>query len=77
MPVSGQGSKLKHIHWKGKVTEVKEWGFRELAYEIANNKRGYYVVFDVEATKEAVNEFNRIAGYSETIIRSIVIVKGE
>ena len=60
-----------------KVTEVKEWGFRELAYEIANNKRGYYVVFDVEATKEAVNEFNRIAGYSEKIIRHIVVVDGE
>ncbi|MCR5112620.1 MAG: 30S ribosomal protein S6 [Acholeplasmatales bacterium] len=60
-----------------KVLEAKEWGFRELAYEIDHNKKGYYVVFDVEATKEAVNEFNRLAGFSETIIRSIVVVKGE
>lgn len=60
-----------------KVTNVNEWGFRELAYEIAGNKKGYYVVMNVEATKEAVNEFNRIAGYSETIIRHIIIVEGE
>jgi len=60
-----------------KVTNVNEWGFRELAYEIAGNKKGYYVVMNVEATKEAVSEFNRIAGYSETIIRHIIIVEGE
>ena len=60
-----------------KVLESKEWGLRELAYEIAGNKKGYYVVMNVEATKEAVNEFNRIAGYSETIIRHIIIVEGE
>ena len=60
-----------------KVLECKEWGLRELAYEIEHNKKGYYVWCLVEATKEAVNEFSRIAGYSETIIRSIVVVDGE
>jgi ribosomal protein S6 len=30
---------------------------------------------NVEATKEAINEFNRIAGYSEQIIRHIVVVQ--
>ena len=56
-----------------KVVDVKEWGLRELAYEIDHNKKGYYVVMNVEATKEAINEFNRIAGYSEKIIRHIVV----
>ena len=56
-----------------KVLDVKEWGLRELAYEIEHNKKGYYVVMNVEATKEAINEFNRIAGYSEKIIRHIVV----
>ena len=31
----------------------------------------------VEATPEAIEEFNRLAGYSETIIRHIVVVDGE
>ena len=56
-----------------KVLDVKEWGLRELAYEIEHNRKGYYVVMNVEATKEAINEFNRIAGYSEKIIRHIVV----
>ena len=56
-----------------KVVDVKEWGLRELAYEIEHNKKGYYVLMNVEATKEAINEFNRIAGYSEKIIRHIVV----
>ena len=60
-----------------KVTETKEWGLRELAYEIKGNKKGYYVWMLVEASVDAVNEFNRLANISETIIRSIVIVKGE
>ena len=58
-----------------KVLDVKEWGLRELAYEIEHNRKGYYVVMNVEATKEAINEFNRIAGYSEQIIRHIVVVQ--
>ena len=60
-----------------KVLESKEWGLRELAYEIAKSKKGYYVWNLVEATPEAIEEFNRIAGYSETIIRHIVVVDGE
>ncbi len=56
-----------------KVLDVKEWGLRELAYEIEHNRKGYYVVMNVEATKEAISEFNRIAGYSEKIIRHIVV----
>ena len=60
-----------------KVLECKEWGLRELAYEIEHNKKGYYVWMLVEANNESVSEFNRIAGYSEKIIRHIVVVDGE
>lgn len=56
-----------------KVLEVNEWGLRELAYEIEKNRKGYYVVLNVEATVEAINEFNRVVGYNENIIRHIVV----
>ena len=58
---------------KAKVLETKEWGFRELAYEIDHNKRGYYVWMLVEAPVAAVNEFNRVARINENIIRDIVV----
>ena len=56
-----------------KVTEVKEWGLKELAYEIDHNNKGYYVLAEAEATPVAVAEFNRIVGYNEQIIRHICI----
>lgn len=59
------------------IVDTKEWGLRELAYEIKGNKKGYYVWMLVEASVDAVNEFNRLANISETIIRSIVVVDGE
>lgn len=56
------------------VSEVKEWGLRELAYEIDGETKGYYVLLNVEATTEAVNEFNRVANIKESVIRHIVVV---
>lgn len=55
------------------VTEVKEWGLRELAYEIDGETKGYYVLLNVEATPEAVKEFERVANIKESVIRHIVI----
>ncbi len=56
-----------------KVLEVNEWGLKELAYEIEKNHKGYFVVLTVEATVEAVNEFNRVVGYNENILRHIIV----
>lgn len=60
-----------------KVIESKEWGFRELAYDIKGNKKGYYVWNLVEADTEALNEFDRVAKISETLIRHIIVKDGE
>lgn len=59
------------------VLETKEWGFRDLAYEIKGNKKGYYVWMNVNAEVAAINEFNRLANISEKLIRHIVVVDGE
>ena len=55
------------------VSEVKEWGLRELAYEIDGETKGYYVLLNVEATPEAIKEFDRVANINESVIRHIVI----
>lgn len=57
---------------KAKVLEEKEMGQRDLAYEIKKHKTGYYFLLTVEASNEAINEFNRISNISEDIIRSLV-----
>ena len=56
-----------------KITETKEMGQRELAYEIKDFKSGYYYVYEVEATDDkAIKEFDRLALISQDIIRHLI-----
>ena len=56
-----------------KVTEVKEMGQRELAYEIKKFKSGYYFVFEVEADDDkAIKEFDRLGLISSDMIRHLI-----
>lgn len=77
--IKGEVAKVNEVFTNNgaKVLEVKEWGLRELAYEIQKSRKGYYVWMLVEADPAAVAEFDRVAGYSETLIRHIVVVDGE
>jgi len=57
----------------GKVTETKEMGQRELAYEINDFKSGYYFVLEVEAKDDAaIKEFDRLALISGDIVRHLI-----
>ncbi|MGM9986860.1 MAG: 30S ribosomal protein S6 [Bacillaceae bacterium] len=55
------------------IAEVKEWGKRRLAYEINDFRDGYYMLLNVNAATEAVQEFDRLAKISEDIIRHIIV----
>lgn len=59
------------------VVELKEIGLKDLAYEIDHHKKGYYVWLLVDATQEAIAEFNRLVRINEQIIRFIVVKEGE
>ncbi len=56
-----------------RILEVNEWGMKDLAYEIEDFKKGYYVVFVAEATATAVSEYDRICNNREDIIRHILV----
>lgn len=60
-----------------KILELKEWGLRDLAYEIEHFKKGYYVWLLVEAGNDAVSQFNRLIRINENVIRYIVVKAGE
>ncbi|MDD3129273.1 MAG: 30S ribosomal protein S6 [Candidatus Izemoplasmatales bacterium] len=57
--------------------KVNEWGIKDLAYEIADFSKGYYVVLDVVAPKEAIQELDRVMKIREDVIRHIVIARDE
>ncbi len=56
------------------VDSVKEMGFRDLAYEIDGESKGYYVLLNVTATVEGINEFERLANIRENVIRHICVL---
>ena len=59
------------------IVELKEIGLKDLAYEIEHHRKGYYVWLLVDATTEAVAEFNRVVRINEQVIRFIVVKEGE
>ena len=55
------------------VTNFKEMGQRELAYEIKKFKSGYYFLINVESNDDkATKEFDRLALISSDVIRHLI-----
>ena len=63
------------INTDGKVEKADELGKKKLAYEIAKNKEGYYVVFDFEANPTLIAELERNYRITDEILKFIVIKK--
>ena len=58
---------------KATVLEEKEYGQKDLAYEVAKHKVGYYFFLVVDADSKAIEEFTRVAKINEKIIRHLVV----
>ncbi len=58
---------------KAKVVEEKAMGQKELAYEIKKVNTGFYYLYIVEASKEAINEFDRVARINESLLRHLIV----
>ena len=57
-----------------KITESKELGQKQLAYEIKKHNTGYYFLINLQANDDkALKEFDRLALISEDIIRHLII----
>ena len=57
----------------GKVVKREHWGLKTLAYRIKKNRKGHYVMFDMEAESAAVLELERQMRLSEDVIRFLTI----
>ena len=58
----------------GEMLETDEWGFRELAYRIHNERRGYYVRLDYAATGPVMNEVERNLKISDSVLRYLSVL---
>jgi small subunit ribosomal protein S6 len=58
----------------GDLVETDEWGFRELAYRIGGERRGYYVRLDYGGTGAAMNEVERNLKLSDSVLRYLSVL---
>ena len=58
---------------KGKVVKTDNWGLKTMAYRINKNKKGYYVLMNIDAPADAVLEMERQIRLNEDILRYMTI----
>ena len=61
----------------GKIHRLEDWGRRQLAYPIENLVKAHYVLFNVEAGQEALNELVDAFRFNDAILRHLVIRRDE
>ena len=57
----------------GKVEKVEKMGRRRLAYRIARQREGYYVLFLLEGNGDTVKEFERRLKVTDTVIKFLTV----
>ena len=57
----------------GEVVRVDNWGLKTLAYRIKKNRKGHYVLMNIEAPASAIAEYERVMRFNEDIIRYMTL----
>ncbi|MGB2107459.1 MAG: 30S ribosomal protein S6 [Candidatus Puniceispirillum sp.] len=53
----------------GSIKKREYWGLRTLAYRIKKNRKGHYVMFNLETDSDTLKEYERIIGLNEDVLR--------
>jgi small subunit ribosomal protein S6 len=61
------------VEASGTLEKVDVWGRRRLAYEINDQKEGYYVLMNFSADAEFPKELERILKITEGVLRFLVV----
>jgi small subunit ribosomal protein S6 len=57
----------------GQITKKEYWGLRNLSFRIKKNRKGHYLLFNIDAPSDAVLEMERIMRLNEDVIRYLTI----
>lgn len=57
----------------GKVEKTEFWGIRTLAYKIRKNRKGHYILMNIDAPHAAVAEMERQMSLNEDVLRLMTI----
>lgn len=58
---------------EGTMTQVDEWGMRDLAYRIEKQSKGYYTLLRYRATGRAVEELERNLKLTDGVLRYLTV----
>ena len=59
--------------FKGVIKKRENWGLRNLAYKINKNRKGHYVLLNIDSSSDAIVEYERLMRLNEDIIRFLTI----
>jgi len=57
----------------GNIHRLEDWGRRQLAYPILNLVKAHYVLFNIEASKEVLDELIEGFRFNDAVLRHLVI----
>ena len=61
----------------GQVHRLEDWGRRQLAYPINKIHKAHYVLMNVEASNDAMEELTTTFRFNDAVIRNLVIRRDE
>ncbi|TGD75609.1 30S ribosomal protein S6 [Mangrovimicrobium sediminis] len=61
----------------GSVHRLEDWGRRQLAYPINKVHKAHYILMNVEASNDAMEELTTTFRYNDAVIRNLVIRRDE
>ncbi|VAV92777.1 SSU ribosomal protein S6p [hydrothermal vent metagenome] len=57
----------------GKVEKIEHWGLRSMAYKVRKNRKGHYVLMNIEADAPVLHEMERKLRINEDVLRTLTI----
>jgi small subunit ribosomal protein S6 len=57
----------------GEVKKREYWGLRNLAYRMNKNRKGHYVLFNIDAPAAAIAELERTMRINEDVLRYLTV----
>ena len=61
----------------GTVSQVQEWGVRDLAYLVAKQRRGFYLLFEYRSGSKALMEIERNLKLMDGVLRYVSVRQSE
>ena len=58
---------------KGSIQKQESWGLRNLAYKINKNRKGHYMLLNIDGPADAIVEYERLMRLHEDIIRFLTM----